>query len=113
MVEFSDERLLGQYLKSSDLIPVICLYFVSGEQRESWCSVERMKEETFCRAQRRHYSAHLQTSVQSGQKASIAPASRCEWKPDNPKLTERKHYRHTCKTDSHVFAFIFIGRLKH
>ncbi|XP_067942387.1 spermatogenesis-associated protein 45-like [Watersipora subatra] len=66
-----------------------------GESRETWCAVEKMKEEDFCRAQRKHFDIHLQQSAQTGQAAEIPVQSRCEWKPEKPKLKERKHFSHT------------------
>lgn len=56
-----------------------------------------MKEEDFCRAQRKHYDVHLQRSEQTGQAAEIPVVGRCEWQPGKPKLKERKHFKHTCK----------------
>lgn len=56
-----------------------------------------MKKEDFCRAQRKHFDSHLQCSTQTGQAEEIPVEGRCQWKPVNPKLKERKHFSHTCK----------------
>ena len=58
--------------------------------------MERQKEETFCRAQRKHFDVHLQTAEQAGQAPEIPEVNRCQWKPEKPQLKERRHYDHTC-----------------
>lgn len=97
------------YTKTAETLKNYSYYEQTGESRESWCSVERMKEETFCRAQRRHFDVHLQSSEATGQAAKIEKPGRCEWKPEKPKLKERKHFAHRCKYRSPMKIGITIS----
>jgi len=73
------------------------MHLFTGEQRETWCAVEKMKEECFCRKQRKHFDSHLRPSTETGQAPDIVEEPRCEWQPGKPVLKERKHFSHTCE----------------
>ncbi|KAK7105014.1 hypothetical protein V1264_019639 [Littorina saxatilis] len=64
---------------------------VRFEQRETWCTVEEMKEAAFCRKLRKHFKRHLESHVFENDGFISEP--RCEFrvhKPDNPR--QRRHF---------------------
>jgi len=69
-----------------------------GEERETWCTVERMKEEAWCRKQRGHinrYKNEMDSDVfrvrcDPHEEAKQAP--RCSFGPDKPTHLEQRHY---------------------
>ncbi|KAK2186793.1 hypothetical protein NP493_188g00021 [Ridgeia piscesae] len=52
--------------------------YALGMQRETWCEVERMKEETFARSGRRHVGWYLASHAFDFTKPAPA-APRCNW----------------------------------
>ncbi|KAK7506954.1 hypothetical protein BaRGS_00001805 [Batillaria attramentaria] len=62
-----------------------------GEERETWCSVERMKEQTWCRKTRRHYDTHLESHLfEEGAGFTYEP--RCTFQVNAPTHRERRHF---------------------
>ncbi|KAL8602765.1 hypothetical protein ACOMHN_064072 [Nucella lapillus] len=61
-----------------------------GEKRETWCAVERMKEEEWCRKNRRHYDHHLGSDM--FQESTPVSEPRCTFEVDAPTHRERKHF---------------------
>ena len=62
-----------------------------GSARESWCAVERKKEQDWCRATRKHYpTEHLKSEVLTGSAPGEEP--RCTWNVDKPTHKEKRHY---------------------
>ena len=71
-------------------------HYELGMSRESWCSVERMKEEAWCRANRKHYpNLHLKSSVLAASTPEEEP--RCTWSVDKPTHKERRHFQENGK----------------
>lgn len=67
-----------------------------GEQRETWCAVERMKEEDWCRKQRGHikrYKDEMESDV-LGTKLSTTTEiePRCDFTPNKPIHREQRHF---------------------
>ena len=62
-----------------------------GMARDSWCTVEKMKEQDWCRANRRHYpTLHLKSAVLTA--STTSEESRCTWSVDRPAHRERRHF---------------------
>ena len=62
-----------------------------GSARESWCAVERKKEQDWCRATRKHYpTVHLKSEVLASGEPGDEP--RCTWNVDKPTHKEKRHY---------------------
>jgi len=67
-----------------------------GEQRETWCAVERMKEEDWCRKQRGHigrYKDEMTSDIhgaRTDEKKHLE--SRCDFVPDKPLHREQRHF---------------------
>ena len=62
-----------------------------GSARESWCAVERKKEQDWCRATRKHYpTVHLKSEVLTSGAPGEEP--RCTWNVDKPTHKEKRHY---------------------
>ena len=60
------------------------------EERESWCPVERMKEEDWCRKTREHYEKAMESHLFSDMGPSSEP--RCTWEVEAPTHRERRHF---------------------
>ncbi|XP_076442254.1 protein SPATA45 homolog [Babylonia areolata] len=61
-----------------------------GEKRETWCAVERMKEEDWCRKNRRHYDQHLASDM--FEESAPVSEERCSFEVNAPTHRERRHY---------------------
>ncbi|KAI0219587.1 hypothetical protein LSAT2_028893 [Lamellibrachia satsuma] len=63
-----------------------------GMKRETWCEVERMKEETFARSGRRHFGYYMNSTAFDFIKGAPA-ASRCNWTVSGIKMhREHRHF---------------------
>ena len=61
-------------------------------QRETWCEVERMKEETFARSGRKHFDYHMTSSVFDFAKGA-PPTGRCDWEVKGIHMhREQRHF---------------------
>lgn len=80
-----------------------------GEARESWCAVERQKEESWCRKTRRHHKDQYTSTVFDKHVPVTEP--RCTFEVNEPTHKERRHFPAKCK--SGVFAPIpfFLQKL--
>ncbi|KAK6181197.1 hypothetical protein SNE40_009108 [Patella caerulea] len=67
-----------------------------GEERESWCAVERQKEQDWCRRERQHNPDQFSSCVF---KSSISHEPRCTFQVHAPTHKERKHFQqqYTCQ----------------
>jgi len=70
-----------------------------GEQRETWCNVERMKEESWCRKQRGHngrYKDEMTSDIHAA-KTDLKnhQKSRCDFQPNLPMHREQRHFPRT------------------
>ena len=65
-----------------------------SEYRETWCAVERMKEEAWCRKNRKHYKHHLESHVFDEVAVSVDPTNepRCTFEVNAPTHLERRHF---------------------
>jgi len=61
-----------------------------SEHRETWCAVERMKEEDWCRKNMRHYGHHLESHLFEDEGFVTKP--RTEFQVNAPTHLERKHF---------------------
>ena len=65
-----------------------------GYSRESWCAVEKQKEQDWCRATRKHYGEHLDSSRLFGKaEHDESEQGRCEWRPNTTSHRERRHFQ--------------------
>ena len=63
------------------------LYFV-----QTWCAVERKKEEDWCRKNRRHYKDHLKSVIfDNNEKSQLDPKWKM-WAQNENKHFESKHF---------------------
>ena len=66
-------------------------YNALGSARETWCAVERQKEQDWCRATRKHYpTLHLKSEVLTA--SGLEKEPRCTWDVNKPTHKERRHY---------------------
>ncbi|KAK0046883.1 protein SPATA45 [Biomphalaria pfeifferi] len=66
-----------------------------GEARETWCAVERMKEEDWCRKQRAHiprYQEEMKSDIFGFCVTSTQFEDRCTFEPPKARRREMKHY---------------------
>lgn len=61
--------------------------------RESWCTVELSKAQSWCKAERKHFQENFQSIVFSPPKDVEVPP-RCQWKVDEPSHREKRHFKH-------------------
>ncbi|KAL4238800.1 hypothetical protein ACF0H5_003506 [Mactra antiquata] len=61
-----------------------------GEQRETWCAVEMQKEQSWCRKERKHEDAILNSSVFDFHRPQFE--NRCTFQPNAPTHRERRHF---------------------
>jgi hypothetical protein len=61
-----------------------------NEHRETWCAVERMPEQDWCRKNMRHYEKHLKSTV--FQDIGPVQESRTNFKVEEPVHRERRHF---------------------
>ena len=68
-----------------------------GESRESWCTVERKKEQDWCRTTRKHFSEHLRSQVFSEPELHMRqqPEEITEEKLKGHR--QRRHFPSSCK----------------
>lgn len=64
-----------------------------GEARESWCAVELLKEQDWCRATRQHYNENFKSTIFSDRAPDSEP--RCTFQVDKPTHRERRHFKST------------------
>ncbi|KAL8611164.1 hypothetical protein ACOMHN_064454 [Nucella lapillus] len=60
------------------------------EQRETWCAVDKMKEEDFCRVKRKHYKHHMESHIFEDMTPVAEP--RCTFDVKGPKHFHRRHF---------------------
>ncbi|KAK7105013.1 uncharacterized protein [Littorina saxatilis] len=60
------------------------------EHRETWCAVERMKEEDWCRKNMRHYNHHLESHL--FEDGGFVKEPRTNFAVNAPTHLERRHY---------------------
>ncbi len=78
-----------------------------GMERDSWCTVEKKKEEDWCRATRKHYSQQFKSEVfNSG--VLIESEPRCSFQVNTPTHRERKHFGVQCKLNNILKIFLYI-----
>ncbi|GFO27911.1 hypothetical protein PoB_005441600 [Plakobranchus ocellatus] len=66
-----------------------------GEQRETWCAVERMKEEAWCRKERGHiqrYQDEMDSDVFHRTGCNKVIEERCTFAPDKPMHRQQRHF---------------------
>ncbi|CAL1538536.1 unnamed protein product [Lymnaea stagnalis] len=67
----------------------------TGEMRETWCAVERMKEEDWCRKQRAHiprYQEEMKSDIFGFCIDTSQNEPRCTFEKPKPRHTERRHF---------------------
>jgi len=77
-----------------------------GEQRETWCNVERMSEEAWCRKQRGHIDRYKTEMTSDIHKVSTDEKkhleSRCDFTPDMPTHKQQRHFRKDNRSILHI-----------
>ena len=63
-----------------------------SEHRETWCAVERMKEEAWCRKKRKHFKHHLESNLFEETATDPMNEPRCTFEVNAPTHLERRHF---------------------
>ncbi|KAK1171439.1 spermatogenesis-associated protein 45-like [Huso huso] len=76
-------------------------------QRETWCMVEANSKQSWQRAQRKHYSHHLQTTFNP--QHSLPTECRSSWSEIVPPHRERRHFRQSSKTSLLLIIYLAVS----
>ncbi|XP_074662583.1 protein SPATA45 homolog [Tubulanus polymorphus] len=68
------------------------LLYNLGMSRESWCTVERKKEQDWCRTQKRHHPEKFNTSTVFRQGDPADSEDRCTFTVNAPTHKEKRHF---------------------
>lgn len=63
-----------------------------GASRETWCAVECKKEQDWCRATRKHFSQHLESSVFNPNGCEVEEPKKNVFDPEKTPPKQRKHF---------------------